>query len=66
MPVTNDQEGVESRHLADLVKRALSTEDRKQLGSVSWYTTTVKLDMEVRGEIERLPGSRPKRIRRLR
>ncbi|MCB9244953.1 MAG: hypothetical protein H6606_00860 [Flavobacteriales bacterium] len=32
-------------------------------GSVSWYVVTVKLDMEARGEIERIPGSRPQRIR---
>lgn len=26
-------------------------------GSVTWYFTTVKLDMEARGEIRRVPGS---------
>ena len=25
-------------------------------GSIPWYVTTVKLDMEARGEIERIPG----------
>jgi Family of unknown function (DUF6958) len=25
-------------------------------GSIPWYVTTVKLDLEARGEIERLPG----------
>lgn len=34
-------------------------------GSIGWYFTTVKLDLEARGEIERLPGSSPQRIRRL-
>lgn len=28
-------------------------------GSVGWYTTTVKLDLEARGLIERLPGKSP-------
>ena len=28
-------------------------------GSVLWYYTTVKLDMEARGEIRRVPNSRP-------
>ncbi|MEW6287340.1 MAG: hypothetical protein AB1509_14045 [Chloroflexota bacterium] len=28
-------------------------------GSVTWYVTTVKLDMEARGEIRRVPHSRP-------
>jgi hypothetical protein len=25
-------------------------------GSITWYVTTVKLDLEARGEIERVPG----------
>jgi hypothetical protein len=32
-------------------------------GSVSWYVTTVKLDLEAREEIERVPGSRPQQLR---
>lgn len=32
-------------------------------GSVSWYFTTVKLDLEARGILERVPGERPQRIR---
>ena len=31
-------------------------------GSVQWYYTTVKLDMEARGEIRRVPNSRPQLI----
>jgi hypothetical protein len=31
-------------------------------GSVTWYYTTVKLDMEARGEIRRIPNSRPQVI----
>ena len=31
-------------------------------GSVLWYCTTVKLDMEARGEIRRVPNSRPQMI----
>ena len=33
-------------------------------GSVPWYVTTVKLDLEARGVIERVPGARPQRLRR--
>jgi hypothetical protein len=32
-------------------------------GSVSWYYTTVKLDLEARGEIERVGSGSPQRIR---
>lgn len=32
-------------------------------GSIGWYTTTVKLDLEARGVIERISGSSPQRIR---
>ncbi len=31
-------------------------------GSVMWYFTTVKLDMEARGEIRRVPRSNPQRV----
>ena len=31
-------------------------------GSVTWYVTTVKLDLEARGLIQRVPRSRPQRI----
>ena len=45
------------------------TEDVKQRlvgrfeGSIPWYVTTVKLDLEARGEIERVPKSRPQQLR---
>jgi hypothetical protein len=32
-------------------------------GSVMWYVTTVKLDLEARGEIKRVPQSRPQVVR---
>jgi len=32
-------------------------------GSVTWYVTTVKLDMEARGEIKRVPKSRPQLVK---
>jgi hypothetical protein len=34
--------------------------------SVPWYATTVKLDLEARGLIERVPGAVPQRLRRKR
>lgn len=32
-------------------------------GSIGWYYTTIKLDLEARREIERIPGSKPQLIR---
>ena len=34
-------------------------------GSVSWYTKVVQLDMEARGEIARVSGATPMRLKRL-
>lgn len=31
-------------------------------GSVMWYYTTVKLDLEARGEIRRVTGSKPQKL----
>jgi hypothetical protein len=31
-------------------------------GSATWYFATVKLDLEARGELHRVPGSRPQRV----
>ena len=32
-------------------------------GSVTWYVTTVKLDLEARGQIKRVPNSRPQLVK---
>ena len=32
-------------------------------GSITWYVTTVKLDLEARGIIERIPKTRPQKLR---
>ncbi len=33
--------------------------------SISWYVTTVKLDLEAKGLIERVPGVTPQHMRRV-
>jgi len=61
--VPSDDQGMEFIKLPQLVEGQISADNLERLGSVSWYTTTVKLDMEVRGLIERVPGSKPQRLR---
>lgn len=58
--------GIEFRELPSLVEQVLAAQDRRRIGSVTWHTVTVKLHMEVIGDIERVPGARPQRIRRVR
>ena len=51
--------------LKDLVEKHLP---KKAFGpdvSRNWYVTTVKQDLEARGEIEIVPGKRPQHLRRL-
>ena len=44
--------------------RAVEKEvDGKFEGSVTWYVTTVKLDLEARGEVKRVPHSRPQLVK---
>jgi hypothetical protein len=60
---TNTQ-GIAFSDLSSRVSRELSPRERKTLGSIPWYTATVKLEMEVKREIERVPGITPQRLRR--
>ena len=32
-------------------------------GSVTWYVTTVNLDLEARGQVKRVPNSRPQLVK---
>ncbi|MGB0954270.1 MAG: DUF6958 family protein [Planctomycetota bacterium] len=57
------EEGVPFQELPTGVAACISEEDRARLGSVSWYVTTVKLDLECRGEILRMEESRPQRLK---
>lgn len=57
--------GIELKDLSAKVKQNLSAKQRNDLGSVSWHFMHVKLDLEVRGELERIPGSSPQRVRRV-
>lgn len=46
--------------LTDDVRRNLESTFE---GSINWYVTTVKLDLEARGEIKRIPNRTPQRLR---
>ena len=48
--------------LPGLVRDRLNKEDLDRIGSISWNVTTVKLEMETRGEIIRLEGKGPQRL----
>ena len=46
------------------LSRAVEKEVRGNFeGSVTWYVTTVKLDLEARGIIKRVPNSRPQLVK---
>jgi hypothetical protein len=48
----------------NLLSKAVKARLRESFdGSVAWYTTTVKLDMEYRGIIERISGRKPQHLR---
>ena len=57
-------EGIPFMDLVDAVEPHLP-EELFANASTSWYVTTVKLDLEARGLIERVPGARPQRLVRV-
>jgi hypothetical protein len=55
-------EGLAFGKLSGEVKARLTPDVLERLGSVGWHVTTVKLNMEVEGEIARLEGRGPQRL----
>jgi len=62
--IPSGDEGVAFTHLAELVEERLADEVAGRTKTM-WWVTTVKLDLEARGLIERVPGATPQRLRRL-
>ena len=63
VPKTGD--GILFKDLPKEVAKRVPAEHFPKRGSASWYTTVVKLDLEARRLIERVPGISPQRLRRL-
>jgi hypothetical protein len=51
--------------LAAGVSRELTRAERLKMGSIGWYTVSVKLDLEARGFLRRVPGVVHQRLIRL-
>jgi len=52
------------KDLAEHVEEVLTSNQLAKLGSLGWHVTTVKLNMEVEGEIERVPRQTPQTLRK--
>ena len=55
-------EGLLFKDLNDAVKSRLTKDELSRLGSVGWHATSVKLELEVAGDIKRVEKSSPQRI----
>ena len=58
--IVKANEGITFKDLNTAVSAEL---DGKFDGSIGWYLTTVKLDLEARGVIERIPNKSPQQLR---
>jgi hypothetical protein len=72
--ISKDKYDIIKNHILNILKEdeltytELTKKIEKQLansfeGSISWYTVTVKLDLEARGLIERIPDTKPEKLR---
>lgn len=52
-----------SNELKKAVQTKLSEAELTELGSLGWHLCTVRLEMEVRGEIARVAGKGPLKLR---
>lgn len=64
--VPRQEPGLAFKGLPRRVARLLSAVEREDIGSIAWDTASVKLDLEARRLIRRLPGSRRQRLLRVR
>ena len=52
------------KNLADHVQAQLTSNQLAKMGSLNWHVTTVKLNMEVEKELERVPRKTPQTLRK--
>lgn len=62
--VPANDKGIPYQQLPDAVRARLPKDRMKELGKVTWHVTSVKLDLEARGLIERIPNTKPQFLRR--
>lgn len=60
----HDSSGMTWAELAETIAPTLPDRLFRHIGTVRWYTRAVQIDLEARGVIERVPESRPLRLRR--
>ena len=60
--LSNEGDGVLFKELSTLVSEKLDKNMKDKIGSIGWYTTTVKLDLECKNKILRVPSSSPQRL----
>ncbi len=53
------EHGVQFSDLSNQISERLTPDEKAKLGSIGWHSTTVKLELEVRGEIIRKSGVSP-------
>ena len=55
-------DGLAFKDLREAVRPKLSEDELSRMGKLGWHVTTVKLNMEVDGEILRVEGAKPQRL----
>ena len=61
--IVTEHEVISFTNLMEEVGRRLASSTSPFEGSIAWYTTTVKLDLEARRLIERIPSRSPQQLR---
>jgi len=61
--IEDSEEGqVQFKKLSEAVRHHLTSNQLAKLGSLGWHVTTVKLNMEVEGELQRVPRLKPQTL----